>query len=394
MYDFNTHSINGINVSYCVLPYHAIDQVAKHETLTSTAKSAYFVLLSYASYKATESFYVTATWISDRLSITRKTASAALSQLKVFGFATDNGIIIPKLDNVSKRRSDKQTDFAQTKLTIKQKRQASAKTLSEQNNKTNITSVTSNPVDSGKPSNNINASVNFVQAQTKEKPPTQVNTNTSIEHKTVNVEQQILSKQNNITNDFVQTKSNDSPVEPNDEQNLLIKEHIQRLEAVFGVGRVPTPMKKGIFDSVMMAVKITNPEVKITTKMGKNYPSHITNLETSNKNNNPVQNVQSVSAQQVLASQLTDTDKQIITASNVVTRLHSSKLQYLNRYIEAALQRMRVGAGQIEVYIDEITYSLTKGAFAQTYIESPMKAVRACLNIIEAGNWRPQAGMY
>jgi hypothetical protein len=53
---------------------------------------------------------------------------------------------------------------------------------------------------------------------------------------------------------------------------------------------------------------------------------------------------------------------------------------------------MRVGAKQSEQYFDEISYSITKGAFSAS--DNQMKAVRACLKIIESGKWRSPAGMY
>jgi hypothetical protein len=404
MYNFETQSIDGINVSYCVLPYHAIDKVARHDKLTPTAKSAFFVLLSYASYKASESFYVTATWISERLSITRKTASTALTQLKEFGFATDNGIIVPALDNLSKRRNDKQPDFAQTKSTIKQNRQKSSAILSEQNN------------DAAKTSENF---VRTKKPEPEVMPQAEVTTN---KQNTSHIDSDILSEQN--TSQLTQSASVQESQEPNEQQNLLIQERIAKLESLFGVGRVPKSTVKGIIDSVMADVKITQPEVKITHETGKNYPPHITNLETSFKNNIPAHeqapnlvatkntgndvgmfsnhakrgNVGNGTTEPSPTSPVVGSTKQItVKGTDVVAAakaLHGGKLRYLNRYMETALQRMRVGAGQIEVYMDEITYSLTKGAFAETFAQCPMKAVRACLNIVEAGKWRPNAGMY
>jgi hypothetical protein len=405
MYNFETQSIDGIDVSYCVLPYHAIDKVARHDKLTPTAKSAFFVLLSYASYKASESFYVTATWISERLSITRKTASTALTQLKEFGFATDNGIIVPALDSLSKRRNDKQPDFAQTKLTIKQKRQQkNTKILSEQNNGN---------------ANAAKTSENFVRTKKPEPeaiPQAEVTTN---KRNTSNIDSDILSEQN--TSQITQTTQ--APQKPSEQQSFLIQERIAKLESLFGVGRVPQGTVKGIIDSVMSGVKTDQPEVKITHETGKNYPPHITNLKTSFKNNIPEHeqapnlvttqntgndvgmfsnhakrgNVEIEPTQQARALRTRNDSRQTTKNGSVETAakaLHGGKLRYLNRYMETALQRMRVGAGQIEVYMDEITFSLTKGAFAETFAQCPMKAVRACLNIVEAGKWRPNAGMY
>ena len=61
-------------------------------------------------------------------------------------------------------------------------------------------------------------------------------------------------------------------------------------------------------------------------------------------------------------------------------------------YIESALVRMKAGTAERERYLDEISYSMTKGAFASN--SNPLKSVRACLNIIERGQWKPPEGMY
>ncbi len=61
-------------------------------------------------------------------------------------------------------------------------------------------------------------------------------------------------------------------------------------------------------------------------------------------------------------------------------------------YIESALIRMKAGTAERERYLDEISYSVTKGVFASN--SNPLKSVRACLNIIERGLWKPPAGMY
>lgn len=64
-------------------------------------------------------------------------------------------------------------------------------------------------------------------------------------------------------------------------------------------------------------------------------------------------------------------------------------------YIATALQRMKVTSPQERKrYTDEIAYAATQGAFAQTYRHTPLKAIRACLNLVEAGKWRANAGMY
>jgi hypothetical protein len=81
------------------------------------------------------------------------------------------------------------------------------------------------------------------------------------------------------------------------------------------------------------------------------------------------------------------------SAGDIISGAHENKLIHKDKnYIEAALRRMRAGASEIERYVAEIDFSLTKGS----YKDSPnkMKSIRACLNIIESGGWRPPSGMY
>lgn len=101
-YDFNSHSLNGEAVPYCALPFHAIEAAFSHKQLTQTAKNAYIALLSYAAYKNKLSFGITVTWIADKLAVTRKTAGAALAQLREFGFANEQGINIPTTEKRAK----------------------------------------------------------------------------------------------------------------------------------------------------------------------------------------------------------------------------------------------------------------------------------------------------
>lgn len=64
-------------------------------------------------------------------------------------------------------------------------------------------------------------------------------------------------------------------------------------------------------------------------------------------------------------------------------------------YIETALKRMMVTSPSERArYQSEIAYAATQGAFSDTYSHTPLKAIRACLNLVEAGKWKPNVGMY
>ena len=64
-------------------------------------------------------------------------------------------------------------------------------------------------------------------------------------------------------------------------------------------------------------------------------------------------------------------------------------------YIETALVRMKVTSPSERArYQSEIAYAATQGAFSETFSHTPLKALRACLNLVEAGRWKPNVGMY
>jgi hypothetical protein len=102
-YDFNAHSLNGEAVPFCALPFHALENVFSHKELTHAAKNTYVALLAYAAYVKKLDFNITVGWVAEKISVTRKTASAALSQLRELGFANDNGIIIPDTTKRAKK---------------------------------------------------------------------------------------------------------------------------------------------------------------------------------------------------------------------------------------------------------------------------------------------------
>lgn len=113
-YDFNAHSLNGETVPFCALPFHALESIFSHKELTHAAKNTYVALLAYAAYVKKLEFNITVGWVADKISVTRKTASAALAQLREFGFAHDNGISIPE----TTKRAKKTEKLAKTPITL------------------------------------------------------------------------------------------------------------------------------------------------------------------------------------------------------------------------------------------------------------------------------------
>jgi hypothetical protein len=183
---------------------------------------------------------------------------------------------------------------------------------------------------------------------------------------------------------------------------LQIADEIRALEGIFGVGRVPESQlsrihaKRGQVKNTPAEVKITPDSAKNSTKTGNLYPSHITN--PTGPSTEPLENIppnadvgvfyDSASRRIVKSVE----DRSCSISKLAANTLHKTKLRSVESYIQSAMRRMRVGTKQAEQYFDEIVYSITKGAFSTS--ENQMKSVRACLKIIENGQWRAPAGMY
>jgi hypothetical protein len=290
-------------VAYASLPNYLLDLIDADSQLTPTAKLIYFRLLRYAAYKKQTTFIITIAWLTERLSLNRKTVAAGLLLLKSSGYLTDEGILIPAPTKTKKVA--RKTSY----LSSRQQKQVKVADLSP-------VVATPEPV---------------VQSVV-------------------------------ITPPTAATKT---PVDASVMQNLLL--------AVGSIKKVKTPQTDVpilpiVADDVGKKVAADVPILPI--ECPKNSHPIITIQNNKQKNNNQ----QSVSVQH---------------RKSGMAKMLPHKTQ---AYIESALIRMKAGTAERERYLDEIRYSVTQGAFASN--DNPLKSVRACLNIIERGDWRPPVGMY
>ena len=151
--------------------------------------------------------------------------------------------------------------------------------------------------------------------------------------------------------------------------------------------------------------KMSQPSGQKVPQLGKNVPPYITIPKNNQKENTPAPSVAvgmlpstssrgfvEPSRPKPLASFLPTLGKgQTVAIGKPLGNLS----QQHTSYIATALQRMKVTSpSERKRYTDEIAYAATQGAFAQTYRHTPLKAIRACLNLVEAGKWRANGGVY
>lgn len=337
MYDFSQHTYNGEAVAYAALPNYLLDLIDADASLTPTAKLIYFRLLRYAAYKKSTSFIITMAWLSERLQLNRKTVAAGLSLLKTHGYLTDEGIVIPAPSIISTgaRQAPCSQNSKQAKVTL-----AAMHPKPEHKTDTSATNTTIDP----SVVQNLLASVGSIK---KVKTPTiLVNDN----------------QQPNLTTADV--------------QNLPMSDHTTGKKVASDVQNLPTKCPKT--GHSILTIPNNKPENNNQRPSAGLLPNSASSRSVdATQPSVSVQHRKSGIAQS--AAQLLGTGK--------------TNLPYKTQaYIESALIRMKAGTTERERYLDEISYSVTKGAFSRN--SNPLKAVRACLNLIERGQWKPPAGMY
>lgn len=341
MYDFSQHTYNGEAVAYAALPNYLLDLIDADASLTPTAKLIYFRLLRYAAYKKSTTFIITMAWLSQRLQLNRKTVAAGLSLLKTHGYLTDEGIVIPAPSTISTgaKQAPCSQNSKQAKVTLAAidcKPQPSANDVAMPN----TTAIDPSLVQ------NLLASVGSIK---KVKTPV--------------------------------TVANDNNQQPNlttaDVQNLPISDHTTGKKVASDVQNLPSQCPKN-----------SHPILTIpNNKLENNNQRPSAGLLPCCASSRTVHSTQPSVRVQHRKSGIAQSAAQLLGKSK------TNRLPYKTQvYIESALIRMKAGTAERERYLHEISYSVTKGAFASN--SNSFKAVRACLNIIERGQWKPPAGMY
>lgn len=371
-YNFKEKTYNNALVAYTTLPYHALESILSAD-LNPTAKLSYIRLLTYAAGKNRTSIQFEMTWLGKEINVDRKTVAKAVKQLKSAGYLNEQGLVIPEPTNfivpkVAKVATAKPATVPSVQILHKQNEPV-AQSVAVQTLATEPVVVKNEPQEKklyDDETLKVFASLGIKKPQIKANHET-------LEAVDSNFVQTKSSEQNFVQtkSDFVRTKNSDS----NTVSNLATQVDLNQAENA--------PLLPTTTDNAW--VNFSSPWVKKSHDMGKKVPPHITNTSLTDIKDNKLAN----------AGMLPDHAKRVsvgFVKSASRSLLHKQTSAKLTAYAQKALQRMRAGAADIERYTDEIIYSITQGAFANS--ESPLKAVRACLNIIERGHWKAPAGMY
>ena len=347
MFDHKTMTYNGEHVSYATMPMYMLSEINQHADLTPAAKLVFMLLMAYASAANSCQFKITNKWVEDRTALSDKTVSRALAQLRKHGYVNDNGIVfgepsakqrrVPAGNRAAGTRNQQATPHGDARVT--------QTTLS----------ATTTPVPS--------VQVNHFPDATKMVDDTDVNAQANAMLASLGIRKKVVisgAKTPDILSNggtFVQTKTDKKSAHiitiPN---NTLLK------NTPTASSDKPAPKKQpvqnepsGLFSSPSASGFVENTKPKPLASF----------IPTLGKN-------------QTVA----------IGKPASLSPQHTS-------YIATALTRMNVTSpSERKRYLDEIAYAATQGAFSETYRHTPLKAIRACLNLVEAGKWRANGGMY
>ncbi len=352
MYNFQSNSYNGVEVAYATLPMYMLNIVSQDTNLTSASKLVFIRLMAYASAKNNTSFGITAQWVADNTGLNRNTVSRALTLLRLQKYINDDGIVyqappekVPRV-NVPKISANK-----------------TAKP------------VVDRVCEENKPATDEVKIVKEEPVKAQEKREIPANGLAML------IAMGIKKRQPTPQNDAVVIEKDPEPM-PQTVAEML--------------ENVAEPMPH-----------FEQPMLETIAPMLETIASHITIPNNNLLNNTPTANADAVglfsdSASVGFVAGPGATSKTNARRSNrpmSMAEIFSGKPKTLKRneeaYIESALKRMNVtSASERERYTAEIGYSSTQGTYTATYTEAPMKAIRACLNLVERGAWKHPVGMY
>ena len=340
MFDYKTFSYQGTPVSYAVVPMYMLNIIMNDSRLTQSAFKVFMRLMAYASSVNSCQFKITHAWLEKNTNLSDKTVSRAMAQLKEYGYVNDDGIVYSVPPQESSRATVKQSLPVQPVPSVQVLPQKSLHEADIGLLKPDIGFLACNEqvaitesLDVAGELNDILRALGSVK-KVKSTPQTVQTTPQNSGFTPQNSDPYITIPNNNLLKN-TPTASGDKvaakkPTQPADQSGLLF-----------------SASQKGFVEKTQ-----PKPLASFIPTLGKN---------------------------QTVA---------IGKSTTVLSPQHTS-------YIATALQRMNVTSPQERKrYTDEIAYAATKGAFAQTYRHTPIKAIRACLNLVEAGKWRANAGMY
>ena len=357
MFDFKNNSFNGVEVAYATLPMYMFNVISLDNGLTTAAKLVFIRLMAYASAKHSTTFGITPSWLADNTGLNRATVSRALSLLRQHGYVDDDGIVMCAPPEKAQRVSNKSAPSKVVHKVIHSVNVFQESQVEQPSVQINPIPEISNVVDAEDMDDRAQKAA---QLRALMGIRSRVNPSVDVQNCTSTQEKDATFCTNDVRkSDKMFEKAASHITIPNN--NHLLNTPCDSTEPTTGV----------FCDSPQSGSVRT--VVNASQTKSKHVSSFLPSFEKpKTAQGNPVQPVASVSI------------------GNVISK-NSKLTRKTTAYIESALIRMRANTADRERYADEIGYACTRGSFAAT---EPLKAVRACLNIIERGAWTAPAGMY
>ena len=365
MFDHKTMTYNGTAVAYATLPMYMLNIVMLDDQLTPAAKLVFVRLMAYASAVGVSFFGITAPWVQKNTGLCRKTVSRSLELLTQHGYLNENGLVYAEPPKDAKRGVVKQ--FLPTQSV---------------------------------PSVQVHHFADATKMVVPDISPKALEVDLGIDLE--NTDDLDLSIDFDIDQALTTDLGLDLDLNVNLEQDVNIGDQLNDLLKSLGSTK---KVGKKVSPSETPVEKMSQPSGQKVPQLGKNVPPYITIPKNNQKENTPAPSVAvgmlpstssrgfvEPSRPKPLASFLPTLGKgQTVAIGKPLGNLS----QQHTSYIATALQRMKVTSpSERKRYTDEIAYAATQGAFAQTYRHTPLKAIRACLNLVEAGKWRANGGVY
>jgi DNA-binding Lrp family transcriptional regulator len=338
---------NGEPLAYCTIPMYIMQNMAEDKNLTSSAIVVYLRLLAYASCVNTGKFVITIAWVAKNTGLSRKTVERSLNMLKELGYITHEGL------NFGEPKSKQTRETAKGYADYRHKAVAT----------TNTPSVTVNHLD---PVLEVVSQPAVKESLTAE--PV-VNSDTLQQDQSIDLNALLrsLGSTKRVGQKVVTAVESAEKVRQNDPKPVDKMTH--------SIGQNVSQIGQND------ALHINNPNKQSKIKHSST-PSVTVGLLPSTSPRGFVEPSKPKSLATMLQGFATGKPK---------PALHGKQ----TAYIETALQRMKVTSPSERARLQsEIAYAATQGAFSDTYSHTPLKAIRACLNLVESGRWKPNAGMY
>ncbi len=343
MLDLRNMTFNGVAQSYFTMPMYLMENLSTDKYLTSSAIYIYIRLFAYASCVNTTQFGITIAWVAKNTGLSRKTVERSLELLKFHGYINHEGICVGEPQSKQLRATAKNHHLGRGSVAQE---------------------FAQNPA----PSVTVNHFEQTLEVVAQPTVKESLTVETQQDHSVdLNAMLRSLGSTKRVGQKVVTAVEPAEKVRQNDPKPVDKMSH--------SIGQ--NVLKVGQNDASHITIQDKQSKIKHSST-----PSVTVGLLPVAKAKGFVEPTKPKSLATLL---------QGFTTGKPKTKLDGKQ----TAYIETALIRMKVTSPSERArYQSEIAYAATQGAFSDTFSHTPLKAIRACLNLVEAGRWKPNAGMY